>query len=165
MKEPIKLNKKKIFVPATHINNLSPGLWLHHPNKAQKDNFGTVPEVTSRGILIPGGIIRLKHGRHTGPNKGFGATHIWAEHQSEMLKAGFSEENQVADYVASIIEPGTPIFCEFSNMKNFQRLAVVKSARGLAILEFKGTVDDGHYSVVTAYANRQTHGTLVGTVR
>ena len=38
---------------------------------------------------MPAGEIRLFHGRHTGPNRGFGAEHIWAEHEREMVAAGF----------------------------------------------------------------------------
>lgn len=145
MKKPLKLNKKTILIPDVAENKTSPGQWVVHPENGKKYNFGTIPEIKSRGILIPGGIIRLKHGRHIGPNRGFGAAHIWAEHQYEMSKAGFKNKTEVAAYVASIIEVGTPIFCEFSNLKGFQRLTVVKSTKGVAILEYKGTIYDGHY--------------------
>ncbi|WP_201786739.1 hypothetical protein [Serratia symbiotica] len=44
--------------------------------------YGHVPEIHSRGDYIPSasGDIFLRAGRHTGPNKGFGVRHIWAEH-------------------------------------------------------------------------------------
>lgn len=127
------------------------------------ESFGQIPEMSGRGWHLPSGGIVLKSGRHKGPNRGFGAAHIRAEHSVEMELAGFTE---VAGYVAWIIQPGTPIYCEFARMRGGQRVAVVRSRRGKVILEQKfDGVGSCYYSVVTAYSDTKAHGTRVGAVR
>ncbi|MNS23533.1 hypothetical protein D3C72_553510 [compost metagenome] len=80
-----------------------------------------------------------------------------------MRERGYEGEDDVAKYVAEIVCPGSPIFCEFDRMKD-TRVTVIRSVIGLAILEYKTHGDDEHYSVVTAYAQRNAHGTRIGTV-
>ena len=69
-----------------------------HPSGAIA--FGRLLTMRAPGIILPARQIRLFHGRHTGPNRGFGAAHIWAEHEREMVAAGFPEFGNVAGYVA-----------------------------------------------------------------
>ncbi|TIO79427.1 hypothetical protein [Mesorhizobium sp.] len=115
-----------------------------------------------RGILIPGAPIVLKRGRHS-IRGGFGVRHIWARHQTEILARGYSAEEDIAKYVADIVRPGSPVFCEFGHIRNV-RVTVVRTTIGIAVLEHKTHGDDVHYSVVTAFAQRNAHGTRVGTV-
>ena len=127
-------------------------------------SFGTISEITYKGDLIPGGEIHLKKGQHIGPNKGFGAEHIWAEHSKEMLKEGFSTIEDVQSYVKQIISSGSAIHCEFERKKTFYRLAIIRSSKGTAILEYKGQYPNGYYSVVTAFSGNKKHGPKIGTV-
>jgi hypothetical protein len=80
-----------------------PNTQLFHPDN-ETLIFGNVPEVNSRGILIPGGPIKLLKGRHNGPNRGFGAAHIWAEHSLEMAKHQCGNVDDVPRYVSLIIQ-------------------------------------------------------------
>lgn len=129
-------------------------------------SFGTVSRMTGRGWVLEGGDIRLKRGRHSGPNRGFGAEHIWAEHSKEMAVHGLHAFEDVPHYVALIIQPNTPIYCEFGSLRGSPRIAVVRSRIGLAILEHKSLRDgDNIYSVVTAYAKTKADGIRIGAVR
>tara|TARA_R110002049_G_scaffold119724_8_gene274044 strand:+ start:79 stop:486 length:408 start_codon:yes stop_codon:yes gene_type:complete len=126
-------------------------------------SFGEIVEMSGRGWHLPAGIIVLKSGRHKGPHRGFGAAHIMAEHVKEMAVAGHSTAE---DYVAWIIQPGTPIYCEFDRMRGGQRVAVVRSRGGKVILEVdRNELGQPYYSVITAYSDTKAHGTRVGTVR
>lgn len=127
-------------------------------------SFGEILDVTTRGVFIPAGQVRLLTGRHIGPNKGFGAAHIWSEHQLEMEDRGFAGINDVPAYVASIVAQGTPLFFSGDNMRHI-RLVAVRSSRGTAVLEFKDRREGAIWSVVTAYSGTRTHGTRVGAVR
>lgn len=134
-----------------------------HPSGALA--FGRLLEMRAPGIILPAGEIRLFHGRHTGPNRGFGAEHIWAEHEREMVAAGFSDFGSVAGYVATIVREGTPVFFGDHNWRTLRAMAV-RSRTGTAIVEHRtprGEVP--HWSVITAFSGTKTHGTRVGTVR
>lgn len=133
-----------------------------HPETGVR-SYGIIPEGKSRGDRIPSGPIELRVGKHNGPNSGFGAKHIWAEHQAEMAQADFNEEQDVARYVAWIITTGTPIYYEGGRMRH-TRITVVRSARGMAVLEMKGHPDECVWSVVTAYNSTKANGTRVGAV-
>ena len=127
-------------------------------------SFGTVPGLKLSGIWLPETQIHLPVGRHIGPNKGFGARHIWAEHQFEMQKAGFDSELAVPLYVLGIIQAGTPLYFEGASWQN-TRLMAVRSARGTAILEYRERREGPIWTIVTAFSGTKTHGTRVGTVR
>lgn len=119
--------------------------------------------MTSQGFVIEGGEIHLPEGRHFGPNNGFGAAHIWAEHAKEMAKQGFQSHDEVPAYVASIVKQGTPLV--FGGPLGRQvRLIAVRSRTGMAILELRMQRDALFWAVVTAYAGNKTHGTRVGAV-
>lgn len=145
-----------------HHNRPKPNDAIPHPDTGEM-RFGRVLEAKSRGERIPAGDIELRRGKHTGAHRGFGAKHIWAEHRKEMAHAGFEAEEDVPRYVASIITTGAPIFYEGGVMRDM-RVTVVRSSRGMAVLEMKGTPDDCIWSVVTAYSARNANGTRVGAV-
>jgi hypothetical protein len=130
-----------------------------------RSSFGYIEETRLSGMLIPSGFIYLRVGEHRGPNSGYGAAHIWAEHAKEMASVGFVAFEQVPHFVVRIVQPGSSLFCEASQMGGGSRVSVVRSANGTAILEHKGTRGNPSYSVVTAYLKARAHGTLVGTVR
>lgn len=128
------------------------------------NSFGTVPGLKLSGVWLPDAQIHLPVGRHIGPNKGFGVRHIWAEHQFEMQKAGYVSEMDVALYVLSIIQVGTPLYFEGASWHS-TRLMAVRSARGTAIMEFRERREGPVWTIVTAFSGTKTHGTRVGTVR
>ncbi|PWC17204.1 hypothetical protein DDT52_16450 [Brenneria roseae subsp. roseae] len=143
----------------------SPNSSVSHPDGHAC--YGRVPEIKSKGDYIPAGNIFLRVGRHTGPNKGFGVRHIWAEHESELVKLGYMTVDDVALFVRDIVRPGVPIYCEFSSISGRHRPTVLKSSIGIVILEPKEApeTDSGWiYVVVTAYTRRTAHGVLVGKI-
>ena len=106
----------------------------------------------------------MRMGKHTGPNRGFGAAHIWAEHQKEMAQRGFFAEADVPSYVAAIVCVGTPLYFTAGDMRN-TRLLAVRSATGMAVLEQHYLRDAVVvWSVVTAYSGNRKGGSLVGAV-
>jgi hypothetical protein len=128
------------------------------------DTFGVVPKIRLGGVAFAETQIQLFQGKHSGPNKGFGVRHIWAEHQREMKRVGFLEESDVARYVLSILQPGTSLFYEGASWKN-TRLMAVRSAKGTVILEYRERREGPVWAVVTAFSGTKTHGTRVGAVR
>lgn len=124
--------------------------------------FGMIPEKRIRGILIPGAPIVLKRGKHSGRG-GFGVAHIWARHERELRLKGHDGIDDVPRYVADIVRPGSAVFCEFERIRDM-RVTVVRTSTGVAVLEHKDMGEDPHYSVVTAFAQRNAHGTRIGSV-
>ncbi|MBK5000348.1 hypothetical protein IAE37_002624 [Pseudomonas sp. S31] len=150
-----------IYTPELHKDD-----YIADP-RTQHQSFGYVPLMKSRQILLPEGHIYLRAGRQIGRNKGYGVRHIWEQHFHELPSWGYRTVNEVAAYVASVIVHKAAIYCEFHQTKNGYRIAVLRSAKGVVILE--PIVDDNSgqafYSVVTAYRiNRRGHGTQVGKV-
>lgn len=139
-----------------------PNTALFHPVNGTR-SFGQVPPSNSRGAIISGGEIRLLRGKHTGPNKGFGARHIWAEHLKEMAAIGLHAEDEVPHYVASIVRTGIPLYFSGDSFRHV-RLMAVRASAGTAILEYRYQRDTSFWSVVTAYSANKKHGTLVGSV-
>jgi hypothetical protein len=126
--------------------------------------FAQIPALQLSGLRFPEAEAFLFLGKHLGPSRGFGARHIWAEHRTEMGKAGFLEEQDVALYVLSIMRAGTPLIFEGASWR-VTRVMAVRAAAGTAILEFREQREGAIWSVVTAYSGTKTHGTRVGTVR
>lgn len=126
--------------------------------------FGDVPEMKSRGIILLGGEIRLQTGKHTGPHKGWGANHIWAEHEREMAKKRFMSINDVPAYVASIIRVGTPLIFDGQTLGNIKLMAV-QATSGMAILGLRERREGAIWTIITAYDSNKPHGTRVGSVR
>lgn len=127
-------------------------------------SFGIVPDLRLSGSRIACAEVRLFVGRHVGPNRGFGAAHIWAEHRREMELAGFLREQEVAAYVAAIVRGGTLLYHE-GGWQRSERLLALRSAVGTAILEHRQQRGGAIWSVVTAFSGKKAHGTRVGTVR
>ena len=138
--------------------------FLVHPNTGTI-SFGFVPEINSRGYILHSGEIRLQTGKHLGVNRGWGAKHIWAEHQAEMAEKNLLTYTDVPAYVALIIQTWTPLLYNFGRMGRNVRLLAVRSTVGMSVLEFKDRDDEPIWSVVTAYAKTRADGTRVGTVR
>jgi hypothetical protein len=136
---------------------------IPHPEGGFK--FGALVEMRAPGTVIPAGDIFLFRGRHTGPNRGFGMDHIWAEHEQEMLTAGFNAYQEVPAYVATIIRQGTPVFFGDHSWRSL-RVMAVRSSSGTAIVEYRQPRESaGIWSIITAFSGTRTHGTRVGTVR
>ena len=127
--------------------------------------FGIIPEINYRGDFFPEGEIKLRHGEHKGPNRGFGVTHIWAEHAKELTDKGYVNIDDVAKYLSDLIGPGSPIYCEFNSMRGNHRIAVLRSSVGVVFLEQKSDAYNNiFYSVVTAFRKTKAHGTRIGSV-
>lgn len=128
------------------------------------ENFGFIPNTNIRGEIIEAGRIILRIGIHTG----FGANHIWHRHSTDLqylIDLGLSPADAVIQYVSKIIQPKTPIYCEFESIRGEHRTTVVHSSAGTAVLE-PVRLGDGErvYSVVTAYQKKKPSGTKVGIV-
>jgi hypothetical protein len=82
-----------------------------------------------------------------------------------MLSLGFNGIEQVPNFVAAIIQPGSRIYHENARLRGDIRVSVVHSPIGTAILEYRGTRGNPSYLVITAYLKTRADGTLVGTVR
>jgi hypothetical protein len=126
--------------------------------------FGLIPRLKLGGVEYPEANVFLFQGRHIGPNHGFGARHIWAEHRFEMAKDGLQNEWDVSHYVLGIVKTGTPLIFEGASWRK-TRLMAVRATTGTAILEFRDLREAPIWSVVTAFSGTKTHGTRVGTVR
>lgn len=133
-----------------------------NPNNGVR-SFGRVAERRYRGILFPEGHIYLPLGKHTGPNRGFGCCHIWAEHRKEMLSIGLETEELVPAYVARIVCVGTPLYFGDDHMTR-TRLMAVRGVSGTAILELREGREETFWSVVTAFSANKKHGVQIGTV-
>jgi hypothetical protein len=125
--------------------------------------FGKIPEIYHGRDYFPWGDIYLRYGEHKGINRGFGVVHIWQAHQKELLQLGYTEEAHVANFVSSIIQIGTPLFCEFNDVRGKHRITVLKSSTGVAILEQKSNaINETFYSVVTAFTRHKAYGIQIG---
>ena len=128
-----------------------------HPNGIRYA-FASVPAINSRGSSFPEGNIYLPFGRRK-----FGAVHIYDKHRTEMLQRGFNGFEKVNWFVASIIKPYAPLHFEGGDRAN--KLAVVQSSSGTAIIQIRHSEDECYYNVVTAYLGRNPHGGRVGSLQ
>lgn len=94
------------------------------PHPSGRISFGVLTEMRAPGVILPAGEVHLFNGRHLGPNHGFGAEHIWAEHSREMQAEGFEGFADVAAYVATIIAIGTPVYFGDHNWRALRVMAV-----------------------------------------
>jgi hypothetical protein len=85
----------------------------------------------------------------------WGSQHIERAHAQELRKARMS----VAEFVASIVKPSSPIYCEFESMKASQRTQTINVRIGTVILEYK---PQGFYTVITAFSRTSPIGELIG---
>lgn len=112
--------------------------------------------------------IFLYEGKHNGPHKGYGAKHIWAEHQKEIFQCiGMPDcpdaMHLVALYVARLLQPQTPVYYEGGVHKR-PRVHAVRINTGTCILQFESG-NAPHWHVVTAFNRRQGHGKRVGQTK
>lgn len=127
--------------------------------------FGNVPAAKLSHIVILGGPIHLPQGRHLGPHKGFGVAHIWAEHKSDIIDAGYPQMSDVPAYVGSLIYRGAPIHVPDERKMFSPRLKVVAGVRGVVILEERlDGQNNVFYSVVTAIPRGRPEGPRIGKV-
>ena len=107
----------------------------------------------------------LRYGEHiVKSNRGFGIIHIWERHNLELQKIGYTNIDEVARYVSDIIITGTPIYCEFEDIRGNHRATVIRGNLGAAILEQKTNNNMIFYSVVTAFTNAKPRGTQIARV-
>lgn len=106
--------------------------------------------------------IYLFYGKHTGPNKGFGIVHIFEEHKKEMEKIGLYTIEDVPEYVAKVVCPGTSLYFEGREISKppHPRVLAVRGANGTAILEYRHDV----WSIVTVYTRPNRTGTAIGRI-
>ena len=126
--------------------------------------FAVIPGLVLAGVTFPEAFVVLPEGRHIGPNRGFGAAHIWAEHQREMSAIGLSSRQDVPLYILTLLKSGTPLHYEGASWRS-TRLLAVRAAAGTVVLEHRQQRAGDVWSVVTAFSGTKTHGTRVGTVR
>lgn len=129
--------------------------------------WGHFPGVDVKTRIFPAGPIRLRYGEHRGPNNGFGLEHIWEAHfKNDELDNPIAALDAVADFLLSVIQPGSKIFYEFGNGKAGDKTTVFRSSKGIVIVEER--LDSNNctfYSIVTAFPGRNAYGQLVGTMR
>lgn len=127
--------------------------------------FGEIPEMTGKKHYFERGEIKLRHGKHRGINKGFGAEHIWIQHEKELIALGYHSIEDVPKFVSEIIRPRMPIHCAFDDPRGNHRITIIKSTVGVAILGRETDENNGiFYSVITAFKGRHAHGTQIGSV-
>lgn len=141
------------------ISTLGQNDLVKHPKG--EFSFGVMPGVEHLGL--PEGEIYLRRGTHNAlRGSGYGVEHIWRAHEYDLKRSGYTIIENVADYVAHIIQPETPVYFDSSRAKKGKhRATVLRSSFGLVIVELQ--VDS--YFVVTAYPNRYAAGTLIGKTK
>lgn len=147
------------------ISDLRKNDLVEHPKGGY--SFGEVPDIPQHGIRT--GQIYLRKGQHFANGAGFGVEHIWIAHEYDLKKLGYLIPEDIAAYVAHIVQVGTPIFCDLKSQpaKDGRRVQVLRSRYGLLILEpIHVRQRDGlGYYVVTAFPKRQTQGTKIGEIQ
>ena len=128
------------------------------------DHFGRVPEIKWSGLVFPSGLIRLRRGS----KETFGVKHIWHRHQRQVMvgqKPDVSPTEAVAFYVAKLLRPRTPIYCEGGGFDERQPLLAVNSWLGTVVLQCQTPRREApYYSIVTAFERRTPYGTLLGQI-
>lgn len=99
--------------------------------------------------------VRLKNGRHSGKNRGFGIAHIEAGLRAEADRFGVD----VARWVVGLTRSATRILDEGNGRLI---LSSVGSVKGQAFIELRDEGD--HYSVVTAFSGKE-RGRLIWSGR
>ncbi len=150
------------------ITDLKKNDLIEHPKGGV--SFGEIPCAPQHGLK--GGSIYLRKGEHWhrhGKDHGYGVTHIWEAHQWDLKKIGYLIIEDVASYVAMITQPGTPIYCDFTEKlsRDGRRVSVLRSHYGVLIVEprHERQHDGFAYHIVTAFPKRQVKGTLVGEIQ
>jgi hypothetical protein len=110
--------------------------------------YGYVEGKNTRGIVIEDGPVVLQKGfRRT-----FGQEHIWARHSNYLAGKGYETIDDVANFVADILQHNTPVAHEGLAAWEESKLFAIRGAVGFAVLK-QIVLRDGQtaYSVTTAY--------------
>jgi hypothetical protein len=132
--------------------------------------FGTIPEIINKKYSFPEGNIFLRYGEHRGANRGFGANHIWQEHEDDVLSMGYKPGDKIsltAHYVGDILKSGADIYCEFENRRH-DRFTILKNPAGVAIIEHREDANNNSiYFVITAFkqGRKTPHGFKIGKLK
>jgi hypothetical protein len=116
------------------------------------------------GIDFPEGDVILRHGRHIGPNQGFGLVHIWQEHFLTAADLTVATP-MVTTYLLDCLRVGAAIHWE-GGMGREHRAMIARLAVGAVIVELRNDADnDPNYSIVTGIPGGQTKGPLIGGLK
>jgi hypothetical protein len=108
--------------------------------------FGYVEGKNANGIIIEDGPVYLQRGfRST-----FGQEHIWARHSVYLVSKGYKTIDDVAAYVAAILQHDTPVSHEGLAAWEESKLFAIRGAVGYAVLKPLAGNQIG-YSITTAY--------------
>lgn len=130
-------------------------------------DWAQMPELTTSGKFFPAGPIRLRYGEHTGPERGFGLTHIWEarKYKSASMPTPMDALIVIEQFIMSILQVGTEIFYEAERATSSDRATVFKSSAGAVIVEERV---DGNgkawYSIVTAIPRTSVRGFKIGNL-
>lgn len=151
--------------PNTHPK---PTLRLLNPEDGT-EVFGIVPSLKLGRFRTEESPIYLYWGRHSGPNRGGGAIHIWREHITDMVKLGLHSVDDVPVYVRRIICSGTSLHYEGGRMSGNERTSAVRAAAGTAILEYVENIVQGelqpYWRIITAFSTPKRIGQAVGRIK
>ena len=113
--------------------------------------YADFPKIEHIRKIFEAGSIYLQQG-----NENWGAKHIIRFHSRE-----FSGQS-VEEFVQDIVRSETPVHCEFEGMDEQQKILVVNSRRGTAVLRWVAQQGGGFYTVVTAFARKHSIGERIG---
>jgi hypothetical protein len=122
-------------------------------NNAGNIDYAVFPAISHPLGDFPRAPVRLQVG-----DRRWGGQHIELAHAKELKRLKLS----LAEFVASIIKPGSPIYCEFEGMKTKQRPQTVNVRIGTVILEYRQTALGNFYTVITAFSRTRPLGELIG---
>lgn len=128
--------------------------------------FGNFPLLSkSYREIFPSGKIILKKGEHRGNHLGFGARHILAEHNLELKRKGFENNEQgIIEYINQILRRGAKILSEFENTRGNHRPLIVYSTQGTVVLQRQNFNGSTVYSIVTAFPRTNPIGIQIGSM-
>lgn len=116
-------------------------------------DFAVFPYINHRLREFQRAPVRLQIG-----NARWGMQHIVQVHTHEIKRLNL----EPSAFVASIVKPGSPIYCEFDTMKDAQRTQTVNVRIGTVVLEYKTTRLESFYTIITAFSRKQPVGELIG---
>jgi hypothetical protein len=122
-------------------------------NSANCIDFAMFPYINHRLREFPRAPVRLQVG-----NARWGLQHIVQAHTHEIKRLNV----EPAAFVASIVKPSSPIYCEFDTMKESQRTQTVNVRIGTVVLQYTTTRLESFYTIITAFSRKQPVGELIG---
>lgn len=130
--------------------------------ETNKLSFGMIPDDHN---AVPGGDIHLKLGLvgYGNQRKGaFGARHIWEKHQVDL---NLTTPSEVPSKIAEILKEGVNVLVEFDDQKRSNMPVVLNTALGKVALAPKSTDGKVTYEIISAHANKNARGTVIGTLK